>query len=318
MAKHLFVMDPMETLNRPLDTTLRMAGALDRRGEDCYLVTPKALSWDRDDGCAKARCHRLRLKGGAAEASLELGFFDMTLDSFASIHMRKDPPYDMQYIMTTWLLESAQRSARIYNHPAALRGLNEKLSIFHFPEATAEGLVSSSADELLAFAETKADGDAIVKPLDLFGGRDVHRIQPALDRSAALTTLQTATRDGKELRLIQPFDKAIFEGEVRVFTAFGQPMAWCLKKPTGGGFLANTGAGATIEAYEPTPEEVERVTTVAESLMMDGVVFIGFDVIGGMISEINITSPRLLLAAGEAETVYDDIARMIIDDIARG
>jgi len=116
--------------------------------------------------------------------------------------------------------------------------------------------------------------------------------------------------------LIQPFNPAIYAGEVRVFTGFGQPLAWCLKRPAAGEFLANTRAGATLEAYQPTATEVARVSQVAAALHQHGVFLAGFDLIGGYVSEINLTSPRLLQAADDKVDYYAILAAQMESDIS--
>jgi glutathione synthase len=165
----------------------------------------------------------------------------------------------------------------------------------------------------------------VIKPLTLFGGRGVARLRlnestsseaEGLSRDELLAELIRETEGGRHIRLVQPFDPAIFDGEVRVFTAFGEPISWCLKRPAKGQFLANTRAGAQLEVYIPKPEEEARVRRIARELLEEGVTFIGFDLIGGYVSEINLTSPRLLEAPGSSENYYKKIASMIAKDVA--
>src|SRR5690606_33193514 len=134
--------------------------------------------------------------------------------------------YDLDYITTTWLLDAAGPGTTIYNAPSALRALNEKLAIIPLV-ATGDAdpaLVSASPDELLAFIRDHCGGDGIVKPLHLFGGRGVEHVKVA-DEKAARARLAALTEEGKSLRLAQRFNPAVFDGEVRVFTAFGEPIA---------------------------------------------------------------------------------------------
>jgi len=315
--EHLFVMDPLGSLNRPLDSSLRMLFALAARGHGIRVCEPRHLAWNGGDLAAVACCRRLTFSGSAQEFSVgaeeALG-----LRTFAAIHMRKDPPYDMDYIATTWLLESASSGGvRVYNSPAALRQFNEKLSILLFPAACQAALASSDSEALMAFVENQAHGDAILKPLTLFGGRGVERLELQRDGKALiLAKLKAATAEGTSMRLIQPFNPAIYAGEVRVFTGFGQPLAWCLKRPAAGEFLANTRAGATLEAYQPTATEVARVSQVAAVLHQHGVFLAGFDLIGGYVSEINLTSPRLLQAADDKVDYYAILAAQMESDIS--
>ncbi len=312
--RHLFVIDPLPSLNPVLDSSLRMMQALAKRGHLVYVCEQKSLRWSNRDATAAASTQAVTFGAGASDWQAGPAGVSL-LSDFNAIHMRKDPPYDMDYIATTWLLETAGQ-ARIYNSPEALRRFNEKLAILLFPKETRPALASADPDALWTFAQKEARGDAILKPLTLFGGRGVIRLQlQDASPEVIMKTLQEETAGGTALRLIQPFDTAIFAGEVRAFTAFGKAVGWCLKKPADGQFLANTRAGAVITAYQPTPVEVARVESVAKTLLKDGVTFIGFDLIGGYVSEINITSPRLLLGSGDRSDPYGAIAEMIEADL---
>ena len=319
--EHLFVIDPLASLNVTLDSSLRMMAALARRGQRIHVCEPRQLYRRNGDLTARARATELHFGGEAG--SYEVGATtDLALAHMAAVHMRKDPPYDLDYITCTWLLSTATaQGIRVYNSPEALRRHNEKLAILDFPAACRSALVSSDPEQLLAFAESDARGDAILKPLTLFGGRGVERLEVAvLGRDQALARLRDATDEGQRARLIQAFDPAIFSGEVRVFTAFGQPIAWCLKRPAPGQYLANTRMGATLSPYTPTPDEVRRVETVARALATEGAVLLGFDLIGGYVSEINLTSPRLLQAGSTSglasQAPYDQIADLMLRDLS--
>lgn len=313
-TSHLFLIDALESLNKELDSSLRLMFELCALGHTVFTAEPRQLAWHSlNHATATARAMTF---GRNAKEFVAAPPAPKALGDFAAIHMRKDPPYDMDYIMTTWLLDAAPASTRIYNSPTALRTFNEKLAILRFPLATRPALVSADCDELLQFAETVAHGDAILKPLTLFGGRGVERLEVTKDRAKARQKLLEETANGTHLRLIQPFDPNIFQGEVRAFTAFGKAIAWCLKKPSAGQFLANTRAGATLHSYDPPPEVEQRITDVAAALLKEGVVFAGFDVIGGFVSEINITSPRLLTPPGDEAPYYQQLADMVRRDLA--
>lgn len=318
--RHLFVMDPLESLNRALDSSLRMAFELALLGHEIYVCEPRQLAWPSGPSGPTAHCRMITFKDDPASATPDVAR-TFRLADFRAIHMRKDPPYDLDYIGATWLMEPAGPETKIYNAPSALRRFNEKLAILQFPDDIRPALVSADPAELMAFIETVCKGDAVIKPLTLFGGRGVlHLDVNKSSREAVQATLRSETADGTRMRLAQPFDKAIFDGEVRAFTAFGEPLAWCLKKPASGQFLANTRLGAELLPYQPTPEVEERVRRVAQTLLRDGVTFIGFDLIGGYLSEINLTSPRLLLppdAPGGGRHPYRTIAAMIQKDLSR-
>jgi len=312
--RHLFVIDPLESLTLELDSSVRLAREIEKAGHEIYVTTINRLGWINGAPSAHTHCARLAFSGSAV--SFTCGAYSKrNLVDFAGIHMRKDPPFDLEYVSATWLLESAAGSAKIYNAPSALRSINEKLAIFAFPEASAAALVSSNPEELYQFIQNECHGDAIIKPLLLFGGRGVFRMElQQKDHATAMESLRQETQNGSAARLVQPFNKAIFEGEVRAFAVGGHPIAWCLKKPAAGNFLANTRAGATLVEYQPTKAEVTMATRVAQRLYAAGVSLVGFDLIGGVLSEVNITSPRLLQAPTDKRNYYESMAKWIIAD----
>ncbi len=315
MAKisHLFIIDPIESLNFPLDSSLRIARALRGLGHITFICTPSQIEWAGSDGCAVA--YDQELNSDVSDVSrYQLGPAQrLKLTHFRAIHMRKDPPYDLAYIACTWLLDSAAKAGvKVLNAPSALRDYNEKLSILQFPEAIQPALLSANPRHLLDFLKNEAKGDAVLKPLTLFGGRGVIRLNLQKQNEAEiLNLLRQETSEGTDYRLMQPFDQRIFQGEVRVFTAGGQAISWCLKKPFGENFLANTRSGATLEPYAPSAREVALVEGIAAQLLKDGIYFLGFDLIGGFVSEINLTSPRLLQASDGDPSPYNRIASML-------
>jgi glutathione synthase len=307
--RHLFILDPLERLNFALDSSLQMAMSLRQMGHRVYQTESSKMSWHRGAVAAGALAREITFRDRTT-ASIELGHPEqMFLSDFNGIHMRKEPPFNMDYITSTWLLDSVAAKTWIFNAPGALRSVNEKLSIFQFPEATNPAIVSANPDDLMDFYENVAMGDAIVKPLDLFGGRGIFRLNRASgERDLAREDLTTATERGTVPRLMQKFDVRIYEGEVRVFTLGGKALSWCLKVPSPGNFLANTARGAVLKYYQPAPALREMIETVAQKLCTMGIFLAGFDVIGDKISEINITSPRLLRAEGDNSDYYGPMA----------
>ncbi len=317
--RHLFIIDPLEELNLALDSSLRMARALSARGHRIFFATIRDLSWRSGKDAAWVR----GVEATFREKDIHPEVTSKSLHSladFEAIHMRKDPPFDLSYIEATWLLDSVASKVRIYNQPAALRNFNEKVSILLFPDDIKPALVSSDASEIIDFIEKECAGDAIVKPLALFGGRGVEHVRigdGGLSTGEATRQITVMTRDGMEKRMVQPFDKKVYEGEVRAFCVGGEPVAWSLKRPAKGEFLCNTRAGATVEPYKPAAQEIVRVRNVASRLAQAGAPIVGFDLIGGFVSEINITSPRLLLPPGNAaaeQAAYEKFAAWIERD----
>ena len=311
--KHLFVMDSPENLNMKLDSSLRLAQALLREGHKCAITTPQKLSWFSNcDTQVTCEAAWLSLSEGSTPTIHEHEKLDAT--QFHGIHMRKDPPFDNRYISCTWILSYLEKTAVVYNAPTTLRSLNEKLAIFDFPEASKPALLSADPEEISTFIKDYCHGDGILKPLDLFGGRGVIRLQSSDADFAA--KIADATDHGCEQRIIQPFDQNIYKGEVRAFTAGGETISWCLKVPADGQYLANTRSGAVVQPYKPTATEAAMVQEISASLLKRGVFFVGYDLIGGFVSEINITSPRLLVdAATNERPLYERIAALVKADL---
>lgn len=310
-STHLFILDPFETLNLALDSSLRIAQALQSRGGEIYASTIGDLYWSSDLRGAMARTSKLHLSQDLAQTQQE-DVEDQPLGDFSSIHMRKDPPFDNNYLFSTLLLDSTPLKTRIYNRPSALRTINEKLAILRFPETIRPAIASSSPKILCAFARSHGMREVVLKPLDLFGGRGIARISISKE-AEFLKELEVHTGNGQNLRLLQEFDPAITQGEARAFVVGGELDFWCLKKPKAGNYLANTAAGATLHSYQPSDQERERVMSIAKKLMPMGITIVGFDVIGGYISEINVTSPRLL-SVGPTDA-FEKIADWLIKDL---
>ncbi|SME90386.1 hypothetical protein [Pseudobacteriovorax antillogorgiicola] len=311
--KHLFVMDLVENLNLKLDSSLRLAQALLSEGHQCFMTNPKAMSMLHTKGQSQPVCNAIELLPSHQETPELGGESRLFLKDCDAIHMRKDPPFNMDYIACTWLLSEAAKSARVFNDPERLRSLNEKLIIFEFPRYCHDGIVSSQSQEIVDFIQNHAESDGILKPLDLYGGRGVVRLNiNKIGLEKARNLVSDETQEGEHMRLVQPFNKAIFEGEVRAFTCCGEPISWCLKVPAKGEYLANTRTGATLEPYTPTESELAMVTEVSGRLAEMGIQMVGYDIIGGVISEINITSPRLLLPEGvDPRPSYSRMAQLI-------
>jgi glutathione synthase len=301
------VMDPIERLNLAWDTSIKMAFTVSELGHDIYFCTGRDLSRSLHPSGAFAMARRARFGEKPQDLSLE-GPVRLQLENFSAIHMRREPPFDLDYIGTLWILDSVSHLVPVMNAPKALLEINEKLSILDFPLFTKPSIVSSDANELMMFAKEKCGSNIIIKPLGLYGGRGVEHIN---GERGLIEKLHLATMNGKESRMVQAFDEAVFKGEVRAFTVAGKPVAWCLKVPKSGEFLANTRAGSSLEAYRPSARDMDVATGVAETLLKRGVIFAGIDMIDGWLSEVNITCPALLGPDRSSLKGFDAIARTV-------
>jgi len=316
--KHLFVMDPLEKLNMKLDSSLRLGQALNKFGHSVFITTPQQLNWNSADESALSECQMLNFPESGLDKLMPRATESQYLSHFDAIHMRKDPPYDMEYIATTWVLDSVSNKVRIYNSPAALRDYNEKLLTFDFKDESIPGLLSSCPKQLIHYLKKSGQGDGIIKPLDMFGGKGIQRVNlnsNEFTEESALALFNEETGKGTYRRLLHPFNNSIFEGEIRIFTAFGKLISACLKKPKAGGYMANTSAGATLQSYKPSQSLTQKVEKVSKDLLEKGIFFIGYDIIGEKISEINITSPRLLASPEDCTDYYSDMSNLIHQDL---
>jgi glutathione synthase len=302
--KHLFIIDHLENLNLKLDSTVRMAFCLDKKGCDVYFSFPDELKWEKEALSPVMAVYKCIFDSSPKDFNLSQPIF-MNIENFYGVYLRKDPPFDNNYLSLTWLLDSLPQ---VHNKPRALRQFNEKLSISFFPEFCDKWLVTQKTEDIYDFCLKFCSGDAIVKPLHFHGGQGVFRLK--LDDPQTQVIFE---RDKKQqFYIVQPFNADIFNGEIRAFTLAGIPIAWCLKKPAPNEFLANTSKGATCHPYHPTEEIYEMAKKIASTLFSQGILFSGLDIIGNKISEINITSPRLLSLDPDDLSYYNQIAEYLI------
>jgi glutathione synthase len=209
--------------------------------------------------------------------------------AFDAILMRKDPPFDNEYLYSTYLLELAQnQGARVINNPSALRSWNEKLSVAKFPQFAPEFLVTSNNDLIREFLSLHKD--IIVKPLDGMGGSGIFRLTETDPNIGAI--LETITDFGKRTIMIQQYLPAIKHGDKRIIVINGEPIAYCLARiPKAGETRGNLAAGGTGIAQPLAVCDLEIATTVGKVLKKEGLFLVGIDVIGEHLTEINVTSP---------------------------
>jgi glutathione synthase len=236
-----------------------------------------------------------------------------SLSSFDVVIERTDPPFNMEYIYATYLLELAERQgARILNRPEAIRNHNEKLAITHFPQFIAPTLVTSNEKLIRAFhAEHK---DIILKPLDGMGGAGIFRVAENSLNLGAL--IESMTLHGKQTIMVQRTIPEISEGDRRVLLIGGQVVPYCLARiPQGGEVRGNLAAGGLGVAMPISAREREIGETLAPLLFARGLMLVGLDVIGNYLTEINVTSPTCFQEIKQ-QTGFD-VAAMFIDAIEK-
>ena len=319
MTSIAFVMDPLDSLALKKDSTLAMIRAAQERDLDIYYMRQEDLAWQSNR--AVALCSNIRLRADfcatldpaiAGDDWYTLGDEETRdLGSFDIIMMRKDPPFDMEYIYTTYLLERAeQQGALVVNKPASLRDCNEKFFATAFPECTPPLVVSRRHDVLRAFhAEHK---NIVLKKLDGMGGASIFRIVG--DDPNLSVVLETLT-DGEQGQIMaQVYLPEITDGDKRILMIDGEPVPYALARiPSAGETRGNLAAGGTGEGRELTERDRWIASQLGDELRRRGLTFVGIDVIGDYLTEVNVTCPTCIR---ELDTQFSlDIAGTLMDTV---
>ena len=303
------VMDPIESIHPKKDSTLAMLLAAQRRGWALTYFRQQDLAVR--DGAALGRGRRITVRDDNA-SWFELGDeWQGSLETLDVVLMRKDPPFDMEYIYTTYILELAEsRGLLVVNKPSSLRDINEKAYTAWFPECTPAGLISRSLHDLKAFLEEQ--GKVVLKPLDGMGGKSIF----VVDRTDPNTNviLETLTDYGARFALAQRYIPEISDGDKRILLIEGEAVPYALARiPAPGEFRGNLVVGARGVGRELTPRDRWLCEQVGPVLKRMGVMFAGLDVIGDYLTEINVTSPT---GIRELDRAFDiDIAGLLLEAI---
>lgn len=303
------VMDPIESIQPKKDSTLAMLLAAQRRGWTLTYFRQQDLAVR--DGAALGRGRRFTARDDNA-SWFELGEeWQGNLETLDVVLMRKDPPFDMEYIYTTYILELAEnRGLLVVNKPSSLRDINEKAYTAWFPQCTPAGLISRSRRDLKAFLEEQ--GKVVLKPLDGMGGKSIF----VVDRTDPNTNviLETLTEYGARFALAQSYIPEISDGDKRILLIEGEAVPFSLARiPAPGEFRGNLVAGARGVGRDLTPRDRWLCEQVGPVLKRMGVMFAGLDVIGDYLTEINVTSPT---GIRELDRAFDiDIAGLLMEAI---
>ena len=303
------VMDPIAGIKPAKDSTFAMLLEAQRRGYPIHYVRPGGLSLV--DGVAKADSALLEVRDTKTDWFELQAFESLQFDARHIVLMRKDPPVDPDFIHDTQILTLAQRQgALVVNDPQGLRDMNEKLAALWFPQCCAPTLVSRDAKALKAFVQDQ--GEAVLKPLDGMGGRSIFRASrgdPNLN-----VMLETLTEGGQHLALAQRYLPEIVDGDKRVLLVDGEPVDFCLARiPQGDEFRGNLAAGGRGEGRPLSERDRWIAAQVGPELKRRGMIFVGLDVIGDYLTEVNVTSPTCIR---ELDAQFGiNIAGMLFDAI---
>jgi glutathione synthase len=307
----LLVLDPLDELKESKDSSIAMMRELSRRGHQVWACEIGDLSWR--DGVVQAVATRLDITQQGLHWFSRVEQARRALESFDGVLMRKDPPFDMEYLVATYLLEAAvRRGARVFNDPRALRDHNEKLAITEFAHYAAPTLVSRDPEAIRAFH--REHRDIIVKPLDGMGGRGVFRVAPEDPNLGVI--LETATAGGQRTVMAQRFIPEIAAGDKRILLVAGRPVPYALARtPRPGESRGNLAAGG-IPRAQPLSERDRTIAGALGPALADrGLLLVGLDVIGDYLTEINVTSPTCFVEI-KRETGFN-VAVMFVEALEK-
>jgi glutathione synthase len=283
----LVVMDPVERIHPSTDTTLMLITEARERRHEVHVCLPESLTLDGGEPFGDTRL--VGRAGRELRPCVELGDPSRrALAEFQVVLMRKDPPFDLEFYFTTLLLERARGKTLVVNDPRGLREANEKLYIFNFPSLIAPTRVTRNQDELRRFLALQG-GQMIVKPLDGCGGSGIFHVR-AEDRNTN-AILETITDNGRKLVMAQAYLPEAREGDKRIILLDGEPIGAVLRVPRADETRGNLHVGGTATQTTLTARDRQICAEVGARCKADGLWLVGLDVIGGWLTEVNVTSP---------------------------
>ncbi len=307
-----FIMDPVESLNPARDTTLVLMLEAQSRGHKVFYVAPETLS--ASGGKAMCKATEIQLTEPDENARDMEGFYETgetkptSLSGMDVVWMRKDPPFNMDYIYLTHILSLAESAgATVINRPEGIRKSNEKLSALGFSKFMADTLVSKNTEEITGFLSEKTK--IVVKPLDGFGGEGIAMLEKGSKNAAC--EIDRLTSGGRVFVMAQEFISDVVSGDKRIIMLGGEPVGAVLRMPPKDGFICNFHSGGSPEKTELNDKDREICGALKDHLTETGIYFAGIDIVGGMLTEINCTSPTCVREINRFEGVK--LEREIVD-----
>ncbi len=280
-----FLMDPIETVIVGHDTTFAFMVECHRRKHEVYSFEQNDLSYG--EGGPRARMRRVSVQKKKGAHFQVLADAELPLAKLDAVFLRKDPPVDVEYLHATQLVELA-RGPFLLNDPQGLRDANEKLYALQFPDLCPRTIVSRDKQEILVFLED-VGGDLILKPVDGFGGLGILHVKKG-DRNVN-SMIEIATGGGRMATLAQEYLPASREGDKRIILLDGEPQGALLRIPQDGDVRGNLAAGGRSMKTTVTDRDREICGRLAPDLRRRGLWFVGLDIIGNYLTEVNVTSP---------------------------
>ena len=306
-----FIVDPLPELKAYKDSSVAMMRAMVRRGHRVHAVLQPDIAWS--NGTTDALASELDVGDDDHDWYRAHEPRRRRLADLDAVIMRKDPPFDLEYVYSTYLLERAQaEGARVYNAPRAIRDHNEKLAIAKFGDFVVPTLVTRDAALVQAFVDEHRD--AIVKPLDGMGGTGIFRVRADDPNRNAM--VETVGLLGRRTMMAQRYIPEIAQGDKRVLLIAGDVVPYALARiPKPGETRGNLAAGGRGVARELTPRDREIAGALGPALWAEGLLVVGLDIIGDYLTEVNVTSPTCFVEI--AEQTGFDVAGMFADALER-
>jgi glutathione synthase len=297
-----FILDPLPEIKSYKDSSVAMMRELARRGHRIFALGQGDLLWT--DGMTSGRARPLEILADDPSWYREGPPGLRRLADFDAVIMRKDPPFDMEYVYSTYLLECAEtEGAKVFNRPRAIRDHNEKLAIARFADYISPTLVTRDAALIGEFIDEHED--VVVKPLDGMGGTSVFRVGESDPNRNVI--IETVSHHGKRTVMVQKYLPEIVDGDKRVLVIGGEVVPFSLARiPKPGETRGNLAVGGRGEARPLSPRDLEIAKALAPQLWAEGLLIVGLDIIGSCLTEVNVTSP----------TCFVEIAQLAGYDVA--
>jgi len=286
--RFVFVMDPLTRVTHDKDTSFAFIRAAQARGHQSFHCLPHDLHVREGRPFATVQRIEILTESPYIVLHKDQGAPHVDLEGIDAVFIRKDPPFDQAYLYATLMLERARGKTLIINDPRGLRDANEKLYALHFSEWTPKTFVTSDRDMIHQFV-LDVGGKAVIKPLDGAGGWGVMMLRS--DDKNARAIVDMLTGEGKHLAMVQAFLPAVSQGDKRILLLDGEPLGAILRVPRADEIRSNIHVGGSVVPTELTSREQELVRAIAPRLRADGLIFVGLDVIGEHLTEVNVTSP---------------------------
>ena len=308
--KLAFVMDPISQISYKKDSTLAMMVEAQKKGHEIFYIEQNCLFFNSDKPCAEFSAISVQYEESSWYEKGENSI--SSLDFFDAILMRQDPPFDMDYVNNTYILEAATKlGVKVFNNPRALRDNNEKLAILDYPSLITDTIVSSSKEIIKDFIHKNSE--VVIKPLGLMGGEGIKRLHH--EDSDLLETLDLIDQK-KEKMMIQKFIPEVFEGDKRVILISGKDCGFSVTRiPQGDDFRGNLAAGGKAEVRELNDRDLEIVNAIKPKLIEKGILVAGIDILGSFLTEINITSPTCFRELYDQQGI--NLAKDLIEQIEK-